>query len=73
MVIFTIPARKLLEILNALTDHENITFTVLESKVDITAGKSKISLPTLPASDFPFMDPINTDGMTPIENNDLSC
>ena len=69
---FTIPARKLLEILNALTDHENVTFTVLEGKVDITAGKSKISLPTLPASDFPFMDLITTDGMMPIENEDLS-
>ena len=69
---FTLPARKLLEILNALTDHEKVTFTVLESKVDITAGKSKISLPTLPASDFPFMDPINTDKMTSVVNEDLT-
>lgn len=69
---FTLPAKKLLEILNALTDHENVTFTVLESKVDITAGKSKISLPTLSASDFPFMDPLNTDSMTSINNEELS-
>tara|TARA_B100001121_G_scaffold160693_1_gene140325 strand:+ start:74 stop:1180 length:1107 start_codon:yes stop_codon:yes gene_type:complete len=69
---FTLPARKLLEILNALTDHEKVTFTVLESKVDITAGKSKISLPTLPASDFPFMDPIDTENMTSVDNNDLT-
>ena len=69
---FTLPARKLLEILNALTDHENVTFTVLESKVDITAGKSKISLPTLPASDFPFMDPMDTDSMTSVDNKDLT-
>ncbi len=69
---FSLPARKLLEILNALTDHENVTFSILESKVDITAGKSKISLPTLPASDFPFMDPIDTDSMTSIGSDDLT-
>lgn len=69
---FSLPARKLLEILNALTNHENVTFTVLESKVDITAGKSKISLPTLPASDFPFMNPIEMDSMTSIDNVDLA-
>ena len=69
---FTLPARKLLEILNALTDHKEVTFTVLESKVDITAGKSKISLPTLPTADFPFMDPIDTDSMTSVNNEDLS-
>ena len=69
---FTLPARKLLEILNALTDHESVTFTVLENKVDITAGKSKISLPTIPASDFPFMDPVDTDSMTSIDKEDLT-
>ena len=50
---FTIPARKLLEVLNALSDHKQITINVSDSKADITAGKSKISLPTLPVDDYP--------------------
>ena len=50
---FTIPARKLLEVLNALSDHEQITINVSDTKADITAGKSKISLPTLPIDDYP--------------------
>ena len=32
---FSLPARKLLEILNALTEHDKVTFNVLENKVDI--------------------------------------
>ena len=53
---FSLPARKLLEILNALSTYDEVTFTVSTSKVDITAGKSKISLPTLPTSEFPYME-----------------
>ena len=53
---FSLPARKLLEILSALSNYESVTFTVSESKVDITAGNSKISLPSLPTIDFPYMN-----------------
>ena len=53
---FSLPARKLLEILNALSTYDTVTFTISDSKVDITAGKSKISLPNLPTIDFPYMD-----------------
>lgn len=68
---FSLPARKLLEILNALTEHDKVTFNVLENKVDIIAGKSKISLPTLPPTDFPFMSTTGLDSMTPIDCNDI--
>ena len=53
---FSLPARKLLEILSALSNYEFVKFSVSDSKVDITAGKSKISLPNLPTIDFPYMD-----------------
>ena len=53
---FSLPARKLLEILNALSVYEDIVFTLSDGKVDITAGKSKISLPTLPTDDYPYME-----------------
>ena len=52
---FTVPAKKMLEICNALSSHNEIKLAVKESKVDITAGKSKVSLQTLPASDYPIM------------------
>ena len=65
---FSLPARKLLEILNALSSHNEVIFTISDTKVDITAGKSKISLPTLSTADFPYMD-TEDDG----DSNDISC
>tara|TARA_B100000035_G_scaffold314987_1_gene333329 strand:- start:3460 stop:4566 length:1107 start_codon:yes stop_codon:yes gene_type:complete len=69
---FSLPARKLLEILNALTEHEEVTFKISESKVDITAGKSKISLPTLPSAEFPYMESMSLEDMKTISNNELT-
>tara|TARA_Y100000816_G_C26064454_1_gene559315 strand:+ start:428 stop:1534 length:1107 start_codon:yes stop_codon:yes gene_type:complete len=68
---FSLPARKLLEILNALSSHDEVTFTVSDSKVDITAGKSKISLPTLPTSDFPYMNIGDLGDLTEIASEDV--
>ena len=53
---FTIPAKKMLEICNALSTHNEIKLAVKETKVDITAGKSKVSLQILPATDYPAMN-----------------
>lgn len=68
---FSLPARKLLEILNALSDHKDITFDVIDNKVDITAGKSKISLPTLSPDDFPFMAQDEDEEMSRIDSLEL--
>lgn len=68
---FSLPARKLLEILNALSDHKDITFELNDSKVDITAGKSKISLPTLSVEDFPFMAMNEDAAMSSIDSLEL--
>ena len=69
---FSLPARKLLEILNALSDYDEVRFSVSDTKVDITAGKSKISLPTLPTIDFPYMDIQDTGATTDIATGDLT-
>ena len=69
---FSLPARKLLEILNALSVHDEVVFTVNDATVDITAGKSKISLPTLSTEDYPFMEPDNTIDMITISDLELS-
>tara|TARA_B100000941_G_C28502710_1_gene555350 strand:- start:513 stop:1619 length:1107 start_codon:yes stop_codon:yes gene_type:complete len=69
---FSLPARKLLEIISALSGYDEVTFSVSESKVDITAGKSKISLPTLPTTDFPYMDIQDIGETTEIDIDDLT-
>ena len=52
---FTVPAKKLLEICNALSAHDEISLFYDGKKIDITAGKSKVSLQTLDVSDYPDM------------------
>jgi DNA polymerase-3 subunit beta len=53
---FTVPAKKMLEVCNALSAHSDIKIAVLDTKVDITAGKSKVSLQTMSVDDYPEMD-----------------
>jgi DNA polymerase-3 subunit beta len=54
----TIPARKLLDICKALPESSTINFNIEENKVTLTSGRSRFSLATLPASDFPSLDEI---------------
>ena len=68
---FTVPAKKMLEICNALSAHEEIKLAVAETKVDITAGKSKVSLQILPATDYPIMDGITENAPISIEMSEL--
>ena len=51
---FTIPAKKLQEVVAALSNHNDVEFHIKNNAVDIIAGKSKISLPTLSIDDFPL-------------------
>ncbi len=52
----TIPARKLFDIVRALPDGSKITLSHTGDKVTIQAGKSRYTLATLPAKDFPEND-----------------
>lgn len=52
----TIPAKKLLDICKALPDGCNITFTQEDQKVSVTSGRSRFSLATLPANEFPNIE-----------------
>ncbi len=52
---FTVPAKKLLEICSALSAYDKLSLHYDGKKVDITAGKSKVSLQTLESSDYPDM------------------
>jgi len=52
----TIPARKLFDIVRALPDGSTVTLQLSGDKVTIQAGRSRFSLASLPAQDFPQID-----------------
>jgi DNA polymerase-3 subunit beta len=55
----TVPGRKFLDIVRALPDKSVVTFSVDGEKVTVKAGKSRFTLTTLPAADFPSVEEIN--------------
>ena len=52
----TVPARKLMDICKSLPDNAIIEMKLEESKVVIKAGRSRFSLTTLPATEFPNVE-----------------
>jgi DNA polymerase-3 subunit beta len=56
----TLPARKLLDICKALPSSASINFSIDENKVSLTSARSRFSLASLPARDFPGLDEIET-------------
>lgn len=55
----TVPGRKLLDIVRALPDKAQVTLTLEGDKVLVRGGKSRFTLTTLPAADFPAVEEIN--------------
>jgi DNA polymerase-3 subunit beta len=55
----TIPARKFLDICRTLPDEALIEVVVEEERALIRSGKSRFTIATLPATDFPSMDTIH--------------
>lgn len=55
----TIPARKFFEIVRALPDGSRVTVTQSGDKVTVQAGRSRFTLATLPANDFPSVDDVD--------------
>ncbi len=54
----TLPARKLLDIVKALPDQAEITLASEDGRIRITSGKSRFTLGSLQASDFPRIEDI---------------
>ena len=67
----TLPARKFLDICRALPDKANINIQVDENKAIIKSGRSRFSLATLPAAEFPNIDPIQSEYSFSIQQNEL--
>jgi DNA polymerase-3 subunit beta len=55
----TVPGRKLLDIAKALPDGSAITVTMDGEKLKLAAGRSRFTLSTLAASEFPVVDSVN--------------
>jgi DNA polymerase-3 subunit beta len=54
----TIPARKLFDICRALPDGSKVEFKLNGDRVGVNSGRSRFTLATLPASEFPVIDNI---------------
>ena len=52
----TLPARKFIDICRAVPEGAEISLKTQGQRASITAGRSRFSLSTLPASDFPLME-----------------
>ena len=55
----TVPGRKLLDICRALPEEASLSIVLSGEKLAIKSGRSKFSLTTLPAADFPTIEDIN--------------
>ncbi len=55
----TVPARKLLDICRALPEEASISISVSGERLLVKSGRSKFSLTTLPAAEFPTIEDIN--------------
>lgn len=54
----TLPARKLLDICKTLPDGAQIEITIGDDKALVKSGRSRFSLATLPAAEFPNLEPL---------------
>jgi DNA polymerase III subunit beta len=54
----TLPGRKLLDIIRALPEKASVTVAIEGERATIRSGKSRFTLTTLPASDFPTVEDI---------------
>jgi DNA polymerase-3 subunit beta len=67
----TVPGRKLLDILRALPEKSQVSVAVEGEKVVVKAARSRFSLSTLPAAEFPVIDDIHAQQTVEIPRKDL--
>ncbi len=67
----TLPARKLLDIIRSLPDESNVAIEVVDGKAQISSGRSRFALATLPATEFPAVESGNALVSFTISQRDL--
>src|SRR6201997_246640 len=55
----TVPGRKLLDIFRALPEKTTVTLSTDGERVSVRAGRSRFTLSSLPAAEFPLVEEIN--------------
>jgi DNA polymerase-3 subunit beta len=65
----TLPARKLMDICKALPEGAQIEISVDDSKAVVKSGRSRFSLVSLPASDFPVLEEITSSKQFSLSQN----
>ncbi len=68
---FTVPARKLLDICKALPEGSNLEVQVEKDQIILKSGKSRFTLATLPAKDFPSTEIKESNNELQIDQLDL--
>ena len=68
---FTMPARKVLDICKALPENAEITFNIDTDKATIRSGRSRFTLGTLPAQDYPVIEATTGNNVFTIKEKDL--
>jgi DNA polymerase-3 subunit beta len=68
----TVPGRKFLDILRALPEKASVSMSTEGEKVVIRAARSRFTLSTLPAAEFPVIDDINAQQTVQIPRKDLA-
>jgi DNA polymerase-3 subunit beta len=66
---FTVPGRKLLDICKALADGATVTLEVSGDKAILRSGRSRFTLATLPAADFPTVDALAAEQSIELEQS----
>ncbi|MBK6597111.1 MAG: DNA polymerase III subunit beta [Proteobacteria bacterium] len=67
----TVPGRKLLDICRALPEDTKITFSTEGDRVTLRGGKSRFTLSSLPATEFPVVEEINEQQALTISQGEL--
>jgi DNA polymerase-3 subunit beta len=68
----TVPGRKFLEILRALPEKSSVSISTEGEKAVIRAARSRFTLSTLPAAEFPVIEDINAQQTVQIPRKDLA-
>lgn len=67
----TVPARKLLDITRSLPEDSTVEFSMEGSRASLRAGRSRFTLNSLPAADFPVSDPVEGEVVTSLAQKEL--